>query len=138
MLIGLATGVTEFRNKDIKKTLEKITYLPVIFISFFSFQFVISLFGEPEGIFYGGYKMAFAPLVLILLAFVFSESWRRVKKIIPISNVESKQVDSKHKVVEDPERRRLLSGASLSIIPFLAYGIYGKIQIEKRESETTK
>lgn len=137
-LIGLVIGVSEFRNKQFKEILMTLTYVPVILISLFSFGFVISLFRKPEGIFYGGYKMVFAPLVLILIAFVFSESWRRIKNRILAFETEHRETSKETKVIEDQERRKLLSGISLTVIPFLGYGIYGENPDREEEIRDNK
>ncbi|MFD1569571.1 hypothetical protein [Halorubrum laminariae] len=87
---------------------------------------IVSLVGEPEGLFYGGYRTIFAPIAVALPVVLSVESWRVAHHKIPVVRSWGEQDENDLLSTNGQTRRRVLGFAGVATTSFIGYGAFGE------------
>ena len=126
VISGIVAGILLYHRGGINRFLTVSVYTPAVLLGFVTTPFLISVVGEVEGIFYGGYRMALAPVALILPAILFAEAWRIVLYKMPFIGSWAEQSDRTTFSVDGRSRRKFLSLAGATTVSFVGYGLLGE------------
>lgn len=135
---GLIGGVLLYHRDGSNRFLVVLSYAPAVLLGLVAFPSLISLVGEIEGLFYGGYRMILAPIPLLIPAALFAEGWRVAIYKIPVVKSWTKQSDQDSPFVDGYKRRKILGFASITTLSFVGYGLFGKNPHREGEIQENK
>jgi len=125
-LSGLVVGIILYRQGRATRFAYVLSYTPAVFVSLLAYPALISLIGEPEGLFYGGYRMILTPVAVLLPTPAFIEGWRIVHHRIPVIGSWSENREQDSPPVGGNRRRQILSFAGIATASLLGYGVFGE------------
>jgi len=135
---GLVAGVLLYHRGGTNRFLTVFGYTPAVLLGFVTFPFLISLVGEVEGLFYGGYRMALVPVALVFPAILFAEGWRIVLYKIPFAGSWTEQSDPISVSVDSRRRRTFLGLAGVTTLSIGGYGLLGDNPHRKEQIKENK
>ncbi len=123
---GLVAGPLLFHDGGTERFLAGVSNAPPVLLGLVGFPFLVSVVGEAEGLFYGGYRTALAPVVLLLVAALSAEGWRAVRGRIPVVETLADGDDRESPRQYRRSRRAFLGVAGVATAGVLGYGALGE------------
>lgn len=135
---GLVGGITLYQQGRATQFMYVLSYTPAIMVGLFTYPLLVSVIGEPEGLFYGGYRMILTPVAVLLPTALSIEGWRIVHQRIPIVRSWSEKPEWNSPSVSRERRRQMLSFAGVATTSLLGYGVFGENPHRQEEIKDNK
>ena len=123
---GLIAGIILYQQGRTSRFMYVLSYTPAIIVGLLTYPLLISLIGEPEGLFYGGYRVILTPIAVIFPTALSIEGWRIIHHRIPVIRSWSEKRERNSPSVGRDKRRRVLSFAGIATTSLLGYGVFGE------------
>ncbi|MDB2242109.1 hypothetical protein [Halorubrum ezzemoulense] len=135
---GLIGGVMLYQQGGTRRFMYVLSYVPTVMVGLLTYPVLISLIGEPEGLFYGGYRAILTPLAVFLPTMVFILGWQVVLDKIPVISTWIEKPEPGLPSVDQHKRRQILGLAGIATTSLLGYGIFGENPHRKEQVKDNK